>query len=79
MQVVKALLEAGADVALTDAKGNTPLHYAAGDRNNVWSKAFFWCIGTEFSSPLNLQGAIQSNIGQERQHTPMLVEASLAL
>lgn len=30
LSVIKVLLAAGADVGLTDAKGNTPLHYAAG-------------------------------------------------
>ena len=30
LPVVKALLAGGANVALTDARGNTPLHYAAG-------------------------------------------------
>ena len=31
LPVIKVLLAAGADVRLTDAKGNTPLHYAAGE------------------------------------------------
>ena len=30
LPVIKVLLAAGADVSLTDNKGNTPLHYAAG-------------------------------------------------
>lgn len=30
LAIVKALLAAKADVALTDGRGNTPLHYAAG-------------------------------------------------
>ncbi len=32
LPVIKVLLAAGADVSLTDNKGNTPLHYAAGAR-----------------------------------------------
>ena len=29
LPVIKALVKAGANVKLTDSKGNTPLHYAA--------------------------------------------------
>ena len=32
LPVIKVLLAAGADVSLTDNRGNTPLHYAAGER-----------------------------------------------
>ena len=32
LAVIKVLLAAGADVSLTDNRGNTPLHYAAGER-----------------------------------------------
>ena len=70
-----ALLEAGADVTMRDADGNTVLHYIAGQearRSAVAMTELIFDFGEPDVNAVNLAGKTAMDYAMERDNTPLV-------